>query len=102
MKAIVSKEGTHALLRLEGRLDTAASQQVSMNIDEQLATLGHVDGLVCDATGLEYISSSGLRVLLAAAKVMEQNQGTVKVTEPNESVMEVFELTGFDTVFNIG
>ena len=97
MKAIVSKEGTHALLRLEGRLDTAASQQVSMNIDEQLATLGHVDGLVCDATGLEYISSSGLRVLLTLRK----RYPDFLLKEVCSEVYEVLEMTGFTKMMTV-
>ena len=97
MKAIVSKEGTHALLCLEGRLDTAASQQVSMNIDEQLATLGHVDGLVCDATGLEYISSSGLRVLLTLRK----RYPDFLLKEVCSEVYEVLEMTGFTKMMTV-
>lgn len=97
MKAIVSKEGTHALLRLEGRLDTAASQQVSMNIDEQLATLGHVDRLVCDATGLEYISSSGLRVLLTLRK----RYPDFLLKEVCSEVYEVLEMTGFTKMMTV-
>lgn len=97
MKAIVSKEGTHALLRLEGRLDTAASQQVSMNIDEQLATLGHVDGLVCDAKGLEYISSSGLRVLLTLRK----RYPDFLLKEVCSEVYEVLEMTGFTKMMTV-
>lgn len=97
MKAIVSKEGTHALLRLEGRLDTAASQQVSMHIDEQLATLGHVDGLVCDATGLEYISSSGLRVLLTLRK----RYPDFLLKEVCSEVYEVLEMTGFTKMMTV-
>lgn len=97
MKAIVSKEGTHALLRLEGRLDTAASQQVSIHIDEQLATLGHVDRLVCDATGLEYISSSGLRVLLTLRK----RYPDFLLKEVCSEVYEVLEMTGFTKMMTV-
>lgn len=97
MKAIVSKEGTHALLRLEGRLDTAASQQVSIHIDEQLASLGHVDRLVCDATGLEYISSSGLRVLLTLRK----RYPDFLLKEVCSEVYEVLEMTGFTKMMTV-
>ena len=53
-----------------------------------------------DASDLEYISSAGLRVLMCFVKIM-QEQGEMKVINPNEVVMDVFSLTGFDSILNI-
>lgn len=99
MEIEMKREGTTLSVDIIGRLDTLTSPELEKKLEP---ALDGVKEVVFNLKDLAYISSSGLRVLLAVAKVMEQNQGTVKVTEPNESVMEVFELTGFDTVFNIG
>ena len=62
--------------------------------------MGEVKNLVLDLTGMEYISSAGLRVLLAAQKKM-QKIGSMKVTGVREEVMEVFDMTGFTDILTI-
>ena len=57
--------------------------------------------LIFDFSGVEYISSAGLRVLLAAQKVMNR-QGSMKLTGVSAEVMEVFEITGFSDILTIG
>ena len=59
-----------------------------------------VEELVLDLEGLEYLSSAGLRVLLAAQKVMNR-QGSMVVKNVNETIMEIFEVTGFVDVLTI-
>lgn len=79
------------VVALEGRLDTTTAPQ----LEEELKTgLEGVTDLVIDLSKLEYISSAGLRVLLSAFKIMN-NKGKMKVTNANELVKEVFEVTGF-------
>lgn len=79
------------VVALEGRLDTTTAPQ----LEEELKTgLEGVTDLVIDLSKLEYISSAGLRVLLSAFKTM-RNKGKMKVTNANELVKEVFEVTGF-------
>ena len=79
------------VVALEGRLDTTTAPQ----LEEELKTgLEGVTDLVIDLNKLEYISSAGLRVLLSAFKIM-RNKGKMKVTNANELVKEVFEVTGF-------
>ena len=56
--------------------------------------------LILDMKGLEYISSAGLRVLLAAQKKMNK-QGVMKLTDVCDAVMEVFEMTGFADILTI-
>ncbi|MBP3721144.1 MAG: STAS domain-containing protein [Clostridia bacterium] len=79
------------VVALEGRLDTTTAPQ----LEEELKTgLEGVTDLVIDLSKLEYVSSAGLRVLLSAFKIM-RNKGKMKVTNANELVKEVFEVTGF-------
>ena len=56
--------------------------------------------LTFDLAGLEYISSAGLRVLLSAQKTMNR-QGTMKLTHVNETIMEIFEVTGFSDILTV-
>ena len=79
------------VVALEGRLDTTTAPQLE---EELKAGLEGVTDLVIDLSKLEYISSAGLRVLLSAFKIM-RNKGKMKVTNANELVKEVFEVTGF-------
>ena len=84
-------------LTIEGRIDTTTApslEDVINNID------GSVKDLVLDMKGVDYISSAGLRVLLAAQKKMSKI-GTLKLTGVCDSVMEVFEMTGFADILVI-
>ena len=56
--------------------------------------------LTLDLTGLEYISSAGLRVLLSAQKAMNK-QGRMTVTHVNETILEIFDVTGFSDILTI-
>lgn len=84
-------------LILDGRLDTATSPKLE---EELKAVLGDLKKLVLDFTNLEYISSAGLRVLLMAQKAMSK-QGEIIILNVNETVMEVFEITGFADMLTI-
>ena len=79
------------VIELEGRLDTTTAPQLE---EELKNSLDGVTELVLDLGALEYISSAGLRVLLSAYKTM-RGQGSMKITNANELVQEVFEVTGF-------
>ena len=63
-------------------------------------SIGGVEKLIFDFAALEYLSSAGLRVLLAAQKVMNR-QGSMKLIGVNDDVMEVFEITGFSDILTI-
>ncbi|MCR5292577.1 MAG: STAS domain-containing protein [Eubacterium sp.] len=82
---------------LEGRLDTVTSPDLDVVIKD---SLDGVTELIFDLDKLEYISSSGLRTLLAAQKIMNK-QGTMKIVDANEMVMEIFEVTGFIDILNV-
>ena len=87
----MSKNGTELTVKLTGRLDTLTSP----DLEEQLESeLNGVEKLVFDFEKLEYISSAGLRVILGAMQIMEE-QGEMIVRSVNDNVREVFEITGF-------
>ena len=92
-----ASEGEKLTLTLEGRLDTPTTPQ----LEEELKTaLDGIKTLVFDFSKLEYLSSAGLRVLLATQKQMNQ-QGSMLITNVNETIMEVFEVTGFVDILTI-
>ena len=95
----INKERNESTLTLAlvGRLDTVTAPELEAALKDSLEG---VAALVLDLKDLEYVSSAGLRVLLAAQKMMRE-QGTMKLTNVNETVMEVFELTGFSQILTI-
>ena len=95
----ITKNATDSTLRiaLEGRLDTNTAPQLEAELK---ASLPGVTELELDFSGLEYISSAGLRVLLSAQKTMNK-QGKMTIHHVNETIMEVFEITGFVDILNI-
>ena len=95
----INKEKDAAELRisLHGRLDTTTAPQ----LEEELSkSLDGISELVFDFGALDYISSAGLRVLLSAQKTMNK-QGGMKIVNVSETIMEIFEVTGFSEILNI-
>ena len=92
-----SVEGGKAVFNLEGRLDTATAPELEQALTEVLPGL---EELTLDFEKLDYISSAGLRVLLTAQKQMSK-QGWMKVIHVNETIMDVFEITGFSDILTI-
>ena len=93
---LINNEG-EATLTFCGRLDTAVSSQVSADINQLLATAGTIQHLTVDAGQLEYISSSGLRILLMLAKRFKQ----FRITEVNPEVYDVLSMTGFTKMMTV-
>ena len=93
-KKIDSKTAT---LIIEGRLDTQTAPQLESELD---AVIPGIEDLIFDMTNLEYVSSAGLRVILKAQKAMNA-QGSMRLTGVNESIMEVFDITGFLDILTI-
>ncbi|HIV26161.1 MAG TPA: STAS domain-containing protein [Candidatus Scatomonas pullistercoris] len=89
--------GTALTLTLEGRLDTTTAPLLDAELKKSIAG---VTELILDFEKLEYISSAGLRVLLSTQKTMNK-QGTMVIRHVNETVMEVFEVTGFVDILTI-
>ena len=91
MNITMNKNGTELTIAIEGRLDTLTSPE----LEEQLEpALEGIEKLVFDLAELRYISSAGLRVLLTAMQIMEE-QGEMIVRNVSSEVMDVFEVTGF-------
>ena len=84
-------------IALEGRLDTTTAPELEAELK---SSLSGVTELVFDFKALDYISSAGLRVLLSTQKVMNK-QGSMKITNVNETIMEVFDVTGFVDILTI-
>ena len=93
----IKKSATETIIEIVGRLDTITAPALDKTINEDL---GDTKNLVLDVKGMEYISSAGLRVFLAAQKKM-MKIGSMKVTNVCEEVMEVFEMTGFADILVI-
>ncbi len=97
MKIDRNVENGKVCYALEGRLDTTTAPELERELKNDL------DGatrLTLDFSKLDYISSAGLRVLLSAHKAMSR-KGGMTVTNVNEMVREVFEVTGFSDILNI-
>ena len=90
-------EGAKLTLALEGRLDTTTAPQLEAEVK---GALTGVTELVLDFSQLEYLSSAGLRVILAAQKIMNK-QGKMVIRHVNETILEVFEVTGFSDILTI-
>ena len=89
--------GTSAALKIVGRLDTTTAPELEAVID---GCASEIKELVLECSALEYVSSAGLRVILKAQKLMNA-QGSMKLTGVNETIMEVFDITGFADILTI-
>ena len=89
--------GTELTVTITGRLDTTTAPQLEAEFKQSISG---VEKLVLDFTALEYLSSAGLRVLLAAQKVMNK-QGEMVIRNVNETINEIFEVTGFIDILTI-
>ena len=82
---------------MAGRLDTQTAPDLEKELDTIISNLKE---LTFDMTGLEYVSSAGLRVILKAQKIMNA-QGSMKLIGVNDNIMEVFDITGFLDILTI-
>ncbi len=95
----ITTEENFVLVSIDGSLDTntskAAHDQLNNLVDE-----GKIK-LLIDLTNLNYIASSGLRILLATSKKLKPLKGEMRICGLNETVNEVFEISGFTMIFNV-
>lgn len=89
--------GAELALHVEGRLDTVTAPVLEKEIKENV---NGMKKLILDFSDLDYISSAGLRVILAAQKIMNK-QGEMIVKNVNETVNEIFDITGFSDILTI-
>lgn len=96
MKIEKKLDGSTLALTLGGRLDTSTAPE----LESALGDLNGIEELAIDMKDLDYISSAGLRVILKAQKLMNE-KGSMKLKNVGESIMEVFEITGFSDFLTI-
>ena len=93
-----SSEGSKLTIAVSGRLDTNTAPKFETELK---SSLDGVADLTLDFSGLDYIFSAGLRVLLSVKKLMNAENGDMRVTGCNEIVKEIFEVTGFTDILTI-
>lgn len=84
-------------LEITGRLDTTTAPNLEAVVNDLSQDTKE---LVFDMSGVEYISSAGIRVMLGAYKKMNSNQGIMRIEKANDMVVEVFEMTGLSQMLN--
>ena len=92
-------EGEILILKLIGRLDTNASMEFEQQVEESINSSNK--NMIIDFSVLEYICSSGLRVIIQAAKKLKSLQGELVLCSMEDYIKEVFEISGFDTFLKI-
>lgn len=97
MNMIKTVNGTALTIALEGRLDTSTAPELEKELSESLSGITE---LYLDFENLDYVSSAGLRVILAAQKKMNA-AGKMVIRNVNENVMDIFEITGFHDILTI-
>ncbi|MEI6314171.1 MAG: STAS domain-containing protein [Syntrophus sp. (in: bacteria)] len=99
MEIDAKKEGQAVIIALTGRMDAVSAPQFDKTVDDFIEQ-GETRILI-DFKTLEYISSAGLQSVLALAKRLEMINGTVLLSDLNGAVKEVFEISGFSSIFAI-
>ncbi|KIX14162.1 STAS domain-containing protein [Dethiosulfatarculus sandiegensis] len=99
MQVDQSREDKVLIVSLTGRFDAQSAGEVESSLNSSMEK-GEVNILV-DMQGVEYISSAGLRVLLATAKKISAQKGKLVLCALRPYVQEVFEVAGFNTIFQI-
>lgn len=92
-----NKDNAKLVISIEGRLDTSTAPELEAAIDGAIAG---VSELILDMEKLDYVSSAGLRVILKAQKLMNK-QGSMLIRKVNDTIMEVFDITGFVDILTI-
>lgn len=95
---ITEKDGKY-VVALEGELDTAHA----LEVEQAMQPLHELSGkdIIIDCTSLEYIASSGLRLLLGLLKCAKAKGNKVVLRNLNDEIKEVFKITGFIDLFDI-
>ena len=98
MEAIITKEGTQVTVQITGRLDTVTSEELKRQLAD--ADIAGCD-LELDFTGVEYISSAGLRLLVALQKQAVSTGNKLVVKNINRVVQEIFKVAGFNKAITV-
>ncbi len=99
MEVTVKEVNKVSVLSFEGNLDTNTAPQAQEQIDQLID--GGSSRILINFNELNYISSAGLRVLLATAKKLKATSGDLKICGLNQTVQEVFDISGFSSILSV-
>lgn len=99
MDVSISVSGEVNIIKIGGNLDTESFPEAQARITQMIEQGARK--ILMDLKELIYISSAGLRVLLNAAKQLKEHDGELRISNLNEIVKEVFEISGFSEIFNV-
>ena len=99
MKIHATQEGNAIVMSLEGRLDAVASPEFETSLSDWISKGEH--NFLLNLTDLDYISSAGLRSILATSKKLKETQGKIFLTGLHGPVEEVFKISGFLSIFRV-
>lgn len=99
MKIHAAREGSAIVMSLQGRLDAVSSSEFETSLSEWISKGGN--NFLLNFTDLEYISSAGLRSILATSKKLKETQGKIFLTGLHGPVEEVFKISGFSSIFRV-
>ena len=92
-------EDNSLCIKPTGRIDIGSAQEFS---DEVLASISNIENLVLDFSDITYVSSAGLRAILEIARNMEIKNGNLQIANVPRNILDIFRMTGFDKILNIG
>lgn len=98
MKLQVSSSGNYTIISVNGRIDTVTAREFESEI---LAVIEKNTKVVIDCNELDYISSSGLRVFLIGHKKINSLGGKLHLCNLQPSIKEIFDISGFSSIFSI-
>ncbi|MBQ8017003.1 MAG: STAS domain-containing protein [Methanobrevibacter sp.] len=98
MNIIKEYDDKELVLAVEGRVDTITSQDLEKEINDEF---GNFNSLILDFSALEYISSAGLRVLIATQKKLKSEDIPMVIKNVNDAIKEIFRMSGFDKILKI-
>ncbi len=99
MNLVLEEKGKHAVMRLEGRIDATSAPILESKIDELLGK--KILRLIIDFSHVDYLSSAGLRFLLAATKRYKSSHGMLVIATPSDDVMAIIKMAGFEKILHI-
>ena len=98
MNIVKDYNGKELTMTVEGRIDTITSQDLEKEINEEI---GSFDSLIMNFEKVEYVSSSGLRLLISTQKKLKEENIPFAIKNVGDAVNEIFKMSGFDQIFNI-
>ena len=98
MDIVKNYEGKELTIQIKGRIDTVTAPDFENEINDEI---GKFDSLILDFTDLEYISSAGLRVLIATQKKLQPEDIPMVIKNVNDAISEIFRMSGFDKILKI-